>query len=161
MPSHPGLFFFRLPRISVLVAAFLMFLPLSEAGTQVKSIVDLRDFRNDELKSAGFTLSQDEKVHISALGGGENKKFENWFGDDEPQLYAGGWIIDAETRESVWEMDFDNTSGRGGRRSFEGEVALSKGSYEVYFVAYAFHQRDGFSGFSINIDHRRDRPLRR
>jgi hypothetical protein len=126
-----------------------------------KIVTSLKDFRDQELKSAGFTLAKETRVHVHALGGGEKRTWENWFGDDEPQLYAGGWIIDATTREAVWEMDFENTSGRDGRREFDGTITLLKGSYEVYFAAYAFQNRNGLSKYSMNIDRRRERTGRR
>ncbi|MBI4428555.1 MAG: hypothetical protein HY562_05495, partial [Ignavibacteriales bacterium] len=56
----------------VLSIVVVFFSPLKAQSTsQDKNIVELRDFRNDELKSAGFSLSRDTKLHITALGGGE------------------------------------------------------------------------------------------
>ncbi len=146
--------------MTILAHLFLgFFFFLNNPGN--KAVVSLKDFRDEEIKSAGFTLAKETQVHIHALGGGEKRSWENWFGDDEPQLYAGGWIINADTREAVWEMDFDNTRGRDGRREFDGEVTLPKGSYEVYFAAYAFQNRKGFGDFSMNIDRRKEHSSRR
>jgi len=42
-------------------------------------------------------------------------------------MFAAGWIIDADTREVVWEMTMDNTSGREENRTCEDEVKLKTG----------------------------------
>ncbi len=121
-----------------------------------KPVIELRDFREVEVRAAGITLAKDMPVHISALGGGDKGFWNNMFdGDDEwPSLYAGGWIINAETREPVWEMTFDNTSGSAVKRKFDDDISLPKGSYELYFSAHGFERRSMFSSSSINIDRR-------
>src|SRR5258706_555969 len=121
------------------------------------TIVNLQDFREKEIRAAGITLSGDLRVHIHAVGGGIRRSFwrEMFNGDnDRPGMYAYGWIIDAATREPVWEMTNDNTSGRADRRSFDDDVSLKKGSYEVYFAAYGYAKTNWNSNISANIDRR-------
>ena len=105
-----------------------------------RTFVQIKDFEQTEVKSAGFTLPRDMSVHVVALGGGAEKGMK--FGDD--QMYAYGWIIDAGTREPVWKMDRSNTSREKDDRRFDGTVSLKKGSYEVYFTAYAFASQSPF-----------------
>src|ERR1051326_9090633 len=117
-----------------------------------RAFVQIRDFEQTEVKSAGFTLPRDMSIHIVALGGGAEKGMK--FSAD--QMFAYGWIIDANTRESVWKMDRNNTSREKDDRKFDGTVSLKKGSYEIYFSAYAFASHSPFGSFNFNIDRRRD-----
>jgi 5-hydroxyisourate hydrolase-like protein (transthyretin family) len=126
------------------------------------TILSLQDFTAQETKGAGLTLTHDMRVHVTALGGGDrrfwNGLFENWFDDDEENhMFASGWIIDAQTRQPVWEMTMENTKGRDDHRKFDDDIALKKGSYEVYFSAHSYYESRARSSFSINID-RREKP---
>jgi len=121
----------------------------------VKEILSLKDFTDIEVKGAGFTLQRDTRVHLSALGGGDRVFWRDVFDDaDESRMYAAGWIIDATSRELVWEMTMDNTEGRTHKRSFEGDLDLKRGSYEVYFAAHGYYHSSTFSTSTINIDRR-------
>ncbi len=131
--------------------------PAGANGTE-KQIVSLRDFTRQEVRGAGLTLTKDLTVHISAEGGGDESIWEDAFGDRaSQQMYASGWIINADTRELVWDMTMDNTSGRSNRRTCEKDITLKKGSYEVYFQAYGYASGGTFSHFSMNIDRRQTR----
>ena len=120
------------------------------------TVADLHDFRTVEVRSAGFMLAREARVHINALGGGDKSFFQRWFDDGEegPALFAGGWIINAETRQPVWEMTFANTAGSADRRRCDDDVTLPKGSYELYFSAHGYERRSMLSNSSINIDRR-------
>lgn len=125
----------------------------SDKGTQ---IVSLKDFTKEEVRGVGITLSKDLTVHISAVGGGDRSFWSDAFGDNESEeMYAAGWIIDATTRDVVWNMTMDNTSGRSDHRSCEKDITLKKGSYEVYYMAYGYASGTGVSRWSINIDRRK------
>lgn len=158
---------FRFPSFLLFSVAFLVpgatpapvFFESRESGALppgVKTIIELRDFVDEEVKGAGFVLTADATVHIRALGGGDRVFWRDMFDDDErSQMYASGWIIDAGTRDVVWEMTLDNTSGRSYRRSFDGPVELRRGAYEVYFAAHGYYHGSAFSNSSVNIDRRR------
>jgi hypothetical protein len=119
-------------------------------------IVSLRDFTKEEVRGVGITLSKDLRVHISAVGGGDKSFWSDAFSDNDSQsMFAAGWILDADTREIVWDMTMDNTSGRANRRTCEKDLTLKKGSYEVYFSAYGYVSGGTFSHISINIDRRK------
>jgi hypothetical protein len=123
-------------------------------------IAQLKDFRAVEVRGAGFTLPKETTVHIEGLGGGEKSFWERWFDEDEsPSLFAGGWIINAETRQPVWEMTFENTAGAPDRRHCSDDVKLPKGSYELYYAAHGYERHTMFSNSSVNID-RRTHPKR-
>ena len=139
--------------VSLLAASFLFHV----SAYSQQTIVELRDFRTQEVKSAGITLDKDMKVQIKALGGGEDRS--RWGGifdgnEERETMFAAGWIIDATTREPVWEMTMRNTRGRDDRRAFDDDITLKRGSYEVYFSATGFARRRGGSELSVNIDRR-------
>ena len=104
------------------------------------------------MKSGGFTLPSNAKVHILALGGGGEKGMS----DNGSEMFAYGWIIDADTRQLVWKMERSNTRSEKGDRKFDDLIDLRKGSYEAYFAAYSFISKSGFTNFNFNIDRRKD-----
>ena len=130
--------------------------PVFSTPPGMKDIVSLWDFRDQEVKGTGFVLSSASKVHISAVGGGDKAFWRDMFdNEDESGMFASGWVINADTRELVWEMTISNTSGRSEKRSFDDEVLFEKGSYEVYYSAHGYYHNSSFSTSSFNIDRRR------
>ncbi|HTY01208.1 MAG TPA: hypothetical protein VMG09_14380 [Bacteroidota bacterium] len=133
--------------LSILLAIFLLDAHVF-AGERI--ILSLRDFTQTELKGTGIAITQPTTVHIVALGGGEG----GGWGGKSNNLFAYGWIINAESKEIVWEMTGENTSSSSDDRKFDGTINLSPGKYEVYFTAYAFAEHSAFSQIQMNIDHR-------
>jgi len=121
--------YFRQYCIAVLLLSFGQTFVL--AGE--KLIVQLKDFSRTEIKSGGFSIPSDTRLHIYALGGGEQKI--PFSGSD---MYAYGWIIKADTRETVWQMNRENTKRSKDNRTFDDYISLPGGSYEVYFTAYGY-----------------------
>ena len=119
-----------------------------------RSIVRLIDFEKTEVKGDGFVLPAQTDVHIRAKGNGDTKGGLKFTGG-ENQLAAYGWIINADTRELVWVMDFQNSHRDKDYRVFDGTVTLPKGTYEVYFAAYAFYANLPLFSYTINIDRRK------
>jgi len=95
-------------------------------------IVKMTRIGDDRLERQGFTLMRPAKVRIYCLGEmGHDKYFADY-----------GWILDAKTRETVWEMTRTNTKHAGGankNRMFNGVVTLEPGSYEVYYMTDDSH----------------------
>ncbi|MEM1096608.1 MAG: hypothetical protein AAGJ10_18560, partial [Bacteroidota bacterium] len=85
---------------------------------------------------APFSLYQSSELYIYALG-------ELSFSVQ----YDYGWIVRADTRETVWEMTWDNTEAAGddGRsRYFSGIITLPEGDYIVYFTTDFSHAYGSF-----------------
>lgn len=82
---------------------------------------------------SAFTLSQNEKIKIYGTAGG--------FSDDGRLLVYYGWILDSETRKVVWHMfdKYKQDDFEDGEFEFKDEIALNKGTYELYFTG-AHHQ---------------------
>ncbi len=136
------------------VRAFLAgwFLVLVSTGLIAgeRSLIQLRDFRKVEVKGAGFSLDRQEKIHLRALGCGKKRDRKH----DSSTLFAYGWILNADTRDLVWEMTEENSAPEGKNRSFEGTLTLPAGSYEVYYAAYGYEAKSGFGNIEMNVDRR-------
>ncbi|MDP1833127.1 MAG: hypothetical protein Q8K67_13795 [Geothrix sp.] len=141
--------------LRVLQAVALFVLLASFAPAALRSgeprIVALHGFETAEVRQQGFTLPRAMKIHIYAKGGGVRR-----FGraSMENPLFAYGWILNAATREVVWQMDGSNT-----RRNWEYRIAdqyldLPAGSYEATFANHGFGQSLLFAQWSRNIDRR-------
>jgi hypothetical protein len=128
--------------------------PASLRGAESRAeprIIALHGFEAIEVRQQGFTLPRAMKVHIYARGAGLRRLVHTQ--SDEP-LFAYGWLLNAATREVVWQMDGANT-----RRDWEYRIAdqyldLPAGSYEAYFSNHGFGQSLLFAQWSRNIDRR-------
>jgi hypothetical protein len=100
-------------------------------------IINLTRMGDSVNKSAGFTLLKPASLKVYAIG-------EGW--DDEMYDYA--YIIDAETRERIWEMKYRHTEHAGGaiknRVSLE-TIDLSPGDYIVYYRSDDNHSYDSWN----------------
>ena len=103
-------------------------------------IVDLTRFGDDEFDTESFSLSRTADVYVRCIGEyGYQDEFVDY-----------GWIMNAKTRETVWEMQRRNTKRAGGaqkNRMFEGVITLEAGDYEVCYISDGSHSyRDWNSG---------------
>lgn len=105
-------------------------IPYREPKT-VTPIVDLTRVRDGELVSKGVTLLRDMDVRVLCVGEGS---------DDSMADY--GWIINANTREKVWQMKYYKSDHAGGARKnkqVSDVVNLPKGDYVVYYATDDSH----------------------
>lgn len=116
-----------------------------------QTTVGVGDVFPGKVEYAAFTLNQDQDINVHVTGGAFHE--EDW-----KMIVYYGWIIDSETRKTVWhtgdqlnkDRDFDY-----GDFEVKDEVHLKKGRYEVYFAS-SYHHRDNwsfnsFSGFVNQI----------
>jgi hypothetical protein len=147
----------RIVPLLALVAGLTMNGRAAVSGDNGKAeFISLRDFAREEVKGAGFTLAKETAVTVTATGGADKSFWDTFNDSDENRsgLYAGGWIIDAKTRRTIWEMTRNNTSGTSAARHCAETVTLKPGAYEVYFAAYGYASSSGLSQISANIDRR-------
>jgi hypothetical protein len=130
---------------------FIIMSNLTLAFASERLIIQLKDFTQSEMKSGGFILPSDQIIHIYAVGGGGKKS-----GVFNSDMYAYGWIINADTREVVWQMERSNTRSQDSYRKYDDDVNFKKGSYEVYFAGYAYGGGSIFSNFYVNIDRQKN-----
>jgi hypothetical protein len=89
------------------------------------AIISLTEIEDTEYLNKGFSLSKDAKVRVYAIGEGFKK-----------EMFDKGWIIDAETRDKVWEMKEEESEYAGGaikNRVVDETIKLNKGDYLVYY----------------------------
>ncbi|MFQ5607496.1 MAG: hypothetical protein ACE5GA_06080 [Candidatus Zixiibacteriota bacterium] len=118
-------------------ATFTIFNP--EDALRETIIVDFRKVSDDERLQKGFSLARETKLTVRA--GGEYSEGGNVFVDQ-------GWIVDANTRQRVWEMDKWSTRYAGGARKnryVQEEVTLPEGDYLVYYMSDDSHSFDDWN----------------
>ena len=101
-----------------------------EAGRGA-TLANLTEVGDDEDVRAEFTIDQPGRIHVYALGEGL-----------EREMYDYGWIENAATGKTVWEMTMRNTRHAGGARKnrvFDDEVQLDAGRYVVHFQTDGSH----------------------
>lgn len=103
---------------------------VSLAGTS-GNVVDISDIGHRNWKMESFSLDKRLDLHVEVRG-----VEIQW----QDVMYASAWILDARSRDVVWEMDLDNTSWKRDRngRIYEGLISLPEGDYEVYFALSTF-----------------------
>lgn len=131
-----------------LASCLLLMAAAAPAAAKEPVIASLQDLVAAEVRSQGFHLARPTKVHVYARGGGLEYK-----GDPGP-LYAQGWILDATTRQVVWQMQPGTVQKAGRYRIADAYLDLPAGSYEVYFANHAYAQRTFFARWERNIDRR-------
>ncbi|MCP5061539.1 MAG: hypothetical protein GY936_03640 [Ignavibacteriae bacterium] len=93
----------------------------------VKPIVDLTKVRDDEFLSQGFRVGKDTEFSLLCLGEG----------NDSDDLRDFGWIINADTKETIWSMnDNVNIKHAGGLKKnvmVEETLKLEKGNYIAFY----------------------------
>ncbi len=101
------------------------------------AIVSWTRLRGEVEEGRAFELDKEAKLHIVALG-------EITYSSQ----YDYGWIEQADTGKTVWEMLLDNTRPAGGaerNRRFDGVLTLPPGQYVAHFITDASHHY-GFFG---------------
>jgi len=143
----------------ILPAAILAFF-WNSVNAQGKKILEITSIRTGDIKYEGFKLESGKSIHIEAIGAGFDempKKIRN-FQVDPSGMFAYGWIINAQTREFVWQMNAGNTdkiSRRGYNRKFDDDIRLPAGEYEAYFTAqkpFNIKYDDGFFSLGRLLD---------
>ncbi|MDD3557651.1 MAG: hypothetical protein PHW27_03675 [Melioribacteraceae bacterium] len=90
-------------------------------------IAEIIKVRNSEYLSQGFHLKKDMNIRVYCMGEGTNVS----------RLSDYGWIVNADTRESVWNM-LDNpkithAGGAAKNRLVEETIYLTAGNYIAYY----------------------------
>ncbi len=133
---------------TTLGAAFAALLLHAAGAAAQPLVVDFRDLKPRELKSAVFTVPVAQDFRVEAIGAEPARDAGTfswvtamWRKDDatagkEPWM-GNAWILDTKSRRVVWELSAAKTS-RGDRstRVFTGTVRLPAGSYEAFYASF-------------------------
>lgn len=108
-------------------------------------IVDIQNIGHRNWQMESFSLDKKVDLHIHARGAETQWK---------ELMYAYAWILDVQSRDVVWEMDLDDTSGkkRRGDMMYEGTITLPEGDYEVYFAVSTFIKDIKIEGLGKFLD---------
>ncbi|MBN1300348.1 MAG: hypothetical protein JW995_03960 [Melioribacteraceae bacterium] len=104
---------------------------------RIEPIVEMIHVGDDEFRSQGFSLEKDMDVHVYSLGEGTSSTMVDY-----------GWIINADTKETVWKMTGRKTGHGGGadkNRLFDDKIFLSKGNYIAYYTTDDSHSYDNWN----------------
>lgn len=133
--------------------------PFKEVET-AKPVIEITRVFDDEYRSQGFKLSDKTKLRILCLG---------------EESYSGGmadygWIINADTRETVWEMQTRKSEHAGGadkNRMVSDELTLPKGNYIAFYSSDDSHSYESWNasppydreswGISIWVENENDK----
>lgn len=137
-----------LPVAVIVTAGLLLFGNPDESAAQ-KNVVDIHNIGHRNWKMETFSLDKKLDLYVEARGAEAH-----W----RDFMYAYAWILDARSRDVVWEMNLDNTSRRRREREleYEGSITLPAGDYEVYFAISPFIeglQIDGLGDLLEGIFH--------
>jgi hypothetical protein len=97
-----------------------------------KPFLEIIRVGDDQFRKKGFTLKKDVEILVHAFGEGYDKR----------RLSDNGWIVDAETGETVWSMekaDIEYGGGAEKNRMVHENVKLKKGNYIVYYSTDGSH----------------------
>ncbi|MFQ5598990.1 MAG: hypothetical protein ACE5G2_00395 [Candidatus Krumholzibacteriia bacterium] len=142
------------PGLARAFAVFGVTALLGTGGAAGTEFVHIDHLGQDELEYEFFRLRRPLTVRVRCEGAG----------DDDGDMHAYGWILNARTREVEWALTHDNArAGEGDNYVFEGEIDLPAGDFAAYFAAYSQRYRVikilGREFGRIWIDsHRRHRP---
>jgi hypothetical protein len=106
--------------------AFHLFTPKGRGD----ALVDLTRARDNDDLSQAFKIDKDMSLRVVCLG--------EWSGD----FVDYGWIEDASTGRTVWELTYRNSEHAGGatkNRMFDGIVKLSRGAYVARYTTDGSH----------------------
>jgi hypothetical protein len=135
---------------------------------QPPALIEIQEVTPGAVQAMAFTLTSTQQVRVEAAGADVESarriaSRRNIIGRlvmslarsgdrfDDDVWPANAWILDAKSREVVWEL---RRSGRQRERDgllhFEGDIELPKGTYEAYYAFFPldrFFNRDGWSWF--------------
>jgi hypothetical protein len=107
-------------------SAFSLFTPKGRGD----ALISMTRVGNNESIARAFKLDNDISLHIFCLG--------EWNGD----FADYGWIENASTSKTVWEMSYRNTENAGGaskNRKFDSNVTLPAGTYIAHYTTDDSH----------------------
>ena len=108
-----------------------------DAASDPRIVAQLSAIRDDERRSARFTLDGETQLRVYALGEGSD-------GD----MYDYAWIEDAGTGRTAWEMTYKITGHAGGadkNRMFDGTILLPAGEYLLHYESDGSHSLESWN----------------
>lgn len=129
----------------------ILILPLFYSFASAEVLVKLQNLQPEEIRFAGFQLDVDGQVEVEFKARSPR----------EVRYRASGfnaWILEIDSRELVWQLsDFVYRDDYDRKVSFNKEIDLKAGSYEVYVSTFPAYSRgteiNGFGEFMSYLFH--------
>ncbi len=105
--------------------------PFDDHRDNADVIAELTRMRDDVRARRTFDIDRDQTVRIVAEGEGTDGEMDDW-----------GWIEDAGSGRTVWEMSYHMTAHAGGaekNRLFDGTLRLPAGHYVLHWQSDGSH----------------------
>ncbi len=118
--------------------------PLPEELAKKVPIAQLTGVADNEDKVVEFTLPRETRVRVFTQGEG-----------DGGRMFDYGWIENAETRQTVWEMKAPETvhaGGAGKNRKVDASVSLPAGKYKLHYKSDDSHSFDNWNALPPEIN---------
>ncbi len=129
-------------KIRALSFAAMVLLPVLPAAAETAVLAEIDDLEPGDVMVLGFELDREQELHLEATGL-ETRKSEHKSFD-----FAAAWILDAESREVVWDLeDAKPVRRRRDLNEYDEKLRLGAGAYEVYFATYPSHGSKGDHGW--------------
>lgn len=96
----------------------------------IEPIVEISKVQENQFRSQGFSVEKDMDIRVLCVGEGIH------------EMVDYGWIVNADTRETIWKMKRRNTEYAGGskkNRMVDEVIRLNKGNYIAYYVTDDSH----------------------
>jgi CubicO group peptidase (beta-lactamase class C family) len=109
--------------------------------TAVAQIVNVADEAD---KTIEFSLNQEKQIRVFAAGEGEIG-----------EMYDYGWIENAETGKTIWEMKAPETTHAGGapkNRKVDAVITLPAGKYRLRYKSDESHSFDNWNALPPDIN---------
>ncbi|MCP4725155.1 MAG: hypothetical protein GY863_08970, partial [bacterium] len=100
-------------------------------------LVKMVRFRDDDFERKTLSIKERCQVRVYAIGEGTNGTMLDY-----------GWIENAESRRTVWEMRYRHTDHAGGgtkNRMINEVITLEPGEYVVYYETDDSHSYEGWN----------------
>lgn len=104
-----------------------------------EALIDFSRAEDSDSHEQAFRLRKDTELQVYALGEAED---EGWY------FYDYGWIADARSGETVWEMDDRNSYPAGGaekNRMVDETIQLPAGDYVAFYVTDGSHSYEDWN----------------
>jgi hypothetical protein len=132
----------------ILALTFLMNVTLV---AQESILTEIREFIPEELQYAGFKIDTQQQIKIEAAGMEPDLIYR-----DATMSHA--WILDSKTRKVVWDLQkAEETDNKGDLTTFEDEINLDPGTYEVYYSTFLYDSDPSPSFWERNYHWKYDR----
>lgn len=131
-----------------ILSAGIIALAFVAAAGAVADAAVLAEFdhpRPDEVSVLGFRLDTAQNIEVTSTGFGYRS-------GGTRMVLANAWILDAATREAVWEMAAARDDWKSREITEEAYgVELPAGTYEVYYSTYPQYREREWGDFSFNF----------